>query len=214
MAHRLSMRLGIISLLLQPLCIVGTVATMPPDALSGLVFGLSGLSLLSFFVTAHFVYAYMKEEKRGYIAYAFFALGVGLILLFTKDQVAISNATKGQGAALSAAFDRDVEDLRGKLGIVVATMSGQDIFNAKCSACHLFDQKKVGPPYKDVIPKYSGKKAELVAFVLNPVKINPAYPNMPNQGLKPAEADSIASFLLAKFTGQPAPPATQAATAE
>lgn len=214
MVREWGVRLGVTSLLLQPLCVVGTVAMLPAEALSGVVFGLAGLSLLSFFVTAHFVYAYKKERRGGYIAYAFYALGVALVLLFTKDQVAISNATKGQAAALSAVFDRDVEDLKGRIGIVMAAMTGQDIYNAKCSACHLFDQKKVGPPYKDVIPKYAGKKPQLIGFILNPVKVDPAYPNMPNQGLKPSEADSIASYLLAKFTGPAAPSVTPQATAK
>jgi len=209
-----AVRLGIISLLLQPVCIVGTVALMPVEALSGVVFGLAGLSLLAFFLTAHFVYAYKKERSEGYVAYAFYALGIALVLLFTKDQVAISNATKSQAVALSAAFDREVEDLKGKLGIVMTAMTGQDIYNAKCSACHLFDQKKVGPPYRDLVPKYAGKKPQLIAFILNPVKVDPAYPNMPNQGLKPTEADSIASFLLAKFTGKAPQPATPQATAK
>jgi cytochrome c len=88
------------------------------------------------------------------------------------------------------------------------TMSGEDIYNAKCSACHMFDQKKVGPPYRVVLPKYAGDKAKLIAFVLNPVKVDPAYPPMPNQGLKPAEADSIASYLLSKYGG----PATHQAS--
>jgi hypothetical protein len=38
-----------------------------------------------------------------------------------------------------------------------------------------------------------------MAFVLNPVKMNPAFPPMPNQGLKPAEADSIVSFILRRL---------------
>jgi cytochrome c len=91
-------------------------------------------------------------------------------------------------------------------------MTGEDIYNAKCSACHLFDQKKVGPPYNTVIPKYLGKKDQLIAFVLNPVKVDPAYPNMPNQGLRPAEADSIASFLLRKFSPAPAQVASPTGT--
>ena len=41
---------------------------------------------------------------------------------------------------------------------------------------------------------------------MNPVKVNPAYPNMPNQGLKPAEADSIAHYLVEKVRGKPSPP--------
>ena len=106
------------------------------------------------------------------------------------------------------AFDRSTEELKARLGIALVTMSGQDIYNAKCSACHLMDQKKVGPPYREVIPKYAGDKAKLVAFVLNPVKVDPAYPPMPNQGLKPAEADSIATFLLGKYGAPPKQQAT------
>jgi len=78
-------------------------------------------------------------------------------------------------------------------------LTGEDIYNAKCSACHLFDQKKVGPAYQAVVPKYKENKAGLVAFILNPVKVDPAYPPMPSQGLKPSEADSIATYLLQKL---------------
>jgi cytochrome c len=78
------------------------------------------------------------------------------------------------------------------------TFTGEDIYTARCFACHLFDQKKVGPPYFKTIPKYEGKKAELVAFILNPTKVDPAYPPMPNQGLRLAEADSIASYIIRK----------------
>jgi cytochrome c len=98
-------------------------------------------------------------------------------------------------------YDKNTEELKTKLGIAMVVMTGEDIFNAKCSACHLFDQKKVGPPYNETIPKYNGDKAKIMAFVLNPSKINPAYPPMPNQGLKPAEADSIVSYLLSKVAG-------------
>jgi len=101
-----------------------------------------------------------------------------------------------------------------KLGIALVVLSGQEIYDAKCSACHLFDQKKVGPPYKTVIPKYEGKKAQLLAFILNPVKVDPAYPNMPNQGLKPAEADSIATYLLTRFAPAKGAPAAAAPAGE
>jgi cytochrome c len=59
------------------------------------------------------------------------------------------------------------------------------------------------------MPKYQGKKDALVAFILNPVKVNPAYPPMPNQGLRPAEAESIATYLLRRVAETP--PAPQAA---
>jgi len=193
--------LALVSVLLQPILIVLNVIALPDHALSGGLFGLSGASLILFFLTAQFLYAYSKQAEGGYISYAFYTLGVALLLLFTADQVAIGNATRPHAARLAIAFDRSTADLKARLGIGMKTMSGEDIYNAKCSACHMFDQKKVGPPYTAVIPKYAGDKAKLIAFVLNPVKVDPAYPPMPNQGLRPAEADSIASFLLAKYGG-------------
>ncbi|MCC6396025.1 MAG: cytochrome c, partial [Bacteroidetes bacterium] len=121
--------------------------------------------------------------------------------LVTKDQVALHNATRDQAVILAHVYDQSEEALKSALGVAAKQLSGEDIFNAKCSACHLFDQKKVGPPYASVLPKYKGKKPELVSFILNPSKVDPAFPPMPSQGLKPAEADSIATYLLGKVKG-------------
>jgi len=76
---------------------------------------------------------------------------------------------------------------------------GEQIYNTKCVACHQFDQRVVGPPYNEVMPKYQGDVEKLKAFILNPVKVNPDYIAMPNQGLKPYEAESAAMFLLKKY---------------
>lgn len=210
-ARRDGLRLAFSSILLQPVLLLVTVATLPSVSLSGTVFGLSGLALVFFFVCAHFVYAFTKEARPGYAAYAFYTLAVALILLSTRDQLAISNATRDHAVRLAVAAERETDELKSKLGVVIVNaLSGQEIYDAKCSACHLFDARKVGPAYKDVIPKYEGKKAQLMAFILSPVKVDPAFPSMPNQGLRRADADSIASFLLAKFFAKR--PVPQAAT--
>mgnify|MGYP005843183245 CR=1 FL=1 len=54
----------------------------------------------------------------------------------------------------------------------------------------------VGPPYNQVLTKYEGKMDELIGFILNPVKVDPAYPPMPNQGLRRDEAKNIAEYLM------------------
>lgn len=208
LVRKTGLRLALISVLTLPALIVLNVVALPDHALSGGLFGLAGASLLLFFLCAQFLYAYGKHAEGGYISYAFYALGVALLLLFTADQVAISNATRPHAARLAVAYDRSTEELKARLGIAMKTMSGEEIYAAKCSACHLMDQKKVGPPYRTVIPKYAGDKAKLIAFVLNPGKVDATYPPMPNQGLKPAEADSIASFLLSKFAGAARPQAS------
>jgi len=73
---------------------------------------------------------------------------------------------------------------------------GAQVFTQRCSACHAWDRKVVGPPYLRVVPKYIGKEADLQGFIRNPVKIDPAYPIMPNQGLREVEILSVARYLL------------------
>jgi cytochrome c len=117
------------------------------------------------------------------------------------EHVAVGMATREHAVLLAALHEVETDALKARLGVGKAAATGEDIYNGRCSACHLFDVKKVGPPYRSVIPKYAGKKDALVAFILNPKKMDPTYPPMPNQGLKPGEADSIATFLLTKLVG-------------
>ena len=50
--------------------------------------------------------------------------------------------------------------------------------------------------YNESLKKYEGKLKDLVAFILNPKKINPDYIPMPNPGLKPSEAKAVAKYIL------------------
>jgi cytochrome c len=76
---------------------------------------------------------------------------------------------------------------------------GKQVFDSKCSSCHAFDRKVFGPPYNEVLPKYVGKEEALRKFVSNPVKINPAYPPMPAQGLTPKQTLSVVAYILQEF---------------
>jgi cytochrome c len=195
----LSIRLIVGSLLALPALVLVGFFLLPGQSMSGTLFSVAGLGVALLFVSAQFVYAYAKEPQPHHTASALFVFAFALALFGANDQVALYNATKGQAALLSYRHDLDTEDLRAKLGFVGVVLTGEDIYNGRCSACHLFDQKKIGPAYKDVIPKYAGSKEKIMAFVLNPVKMNPAFPPMPNQGLKPVEADSIVSYILRRL---------------
>lgn len=76
---------------------------------------------------------------------------------------------------------------------------GQQIFTNKCSSCHAFDRKVFGPPYNEVLAKYEGNVDALRKFISNPVKVDPAYPPMPAQGLTTREVLSIAAYLLQEY---------------
>ena len=199
LVRTLSIRLVVGSLLALPALILAGFVLLPGQSLSGTLFAVAGLGVVLLFVSAQFIYAYAKEPQPHHTASALFIFAFALALFGADDQVALYNATKGQAALLSYRHDLETADLRAKVGFVGVVLTGEDIYNGRCSACHLFDQKKIGPAYKDVIPKYAGSKQKIMTFVLNPVKMNPAFPPMPNQGLKPAEADSIVSYILRRL---------------
>jgi cytochrome c len=193
------LRVGGISLLALPLLLLVSAWLLPAASESGLFFAFLGVAMVLLFLAGTLVYAYAKEDRRSYLSYAAYTLALAMVLLMVNDHVAVGMATRHHAVLLAALHDADTEALKSRLGVGKPASSGEDIYNGRCSACHLFDEKKVGPPYRTVIPKYVGKKEALVAFVLSPRKMDPAYPPMPNQGLKPVEADSIATFLLKKF---------------
>lgn len=191
--------LGLISIILLPLFVVLTVILTPVSGLSGTVFGSAILAILFLFLASHFVYGMIKNFQPTYAGNAFFLLIFVFLFVIVQETTTLSKTTQKHSALLAFQFDRYHDELLASMGISLSVISGEEIFMAKCSACHEFGQKKVGPAYKDILPKYENDRAKLVSFVLNPQKIDPAFPPMPNQGLKPAEADSIASYILKMY---------------
>ena len=118
-------------------------------------------------------------------------------MIFTviiSDQLIINNSTKVQSAILATKYDVILNELKGE--DTVLEISGEEIYKVKCAACHSFDNKIVGPPHNEVVPKYIGKEQQLISFIRNPVKIDPNYPPMPNPGLEPNEAKAVAEYIL------------------
>jgi cytochrome c len=200
LARKLGIRLSTIGLLTIPLLVLFHIASISDSALSGSVYSLAGTAVILFFIAAHFIYGYHRSAQSAALTAGFALFLFASSLLVIGDTAAIGSAARTHIALLASNHEKAMEELKSKYGVVAVTFTGEDIYDAKCSACHLFDQKKVGPPYTETIPKYQGKKADLVSYILNPVQKNTAYPPMPNQGLRPAEADSIASYILQKVT--------------
>jgi cytochrome c len=200
--HPVAVRLASCGILVLPLTLLANAALLPVGSLTGWVYVLVALSFGSLALGLHFLYGFVQSGRRLYASLLILTVFAALAFNVTKNQVALHTATADHAACLAGVYDRNTEELRTSLGVMAKQLTGEDIYNAKCSACHLFDQKKIGPPYREVIVKYAGRKPALVAFVLNPVKVNPAYPNMPSQGLRPSEADSIATYLLGKIVGK------------
>ena len=179
--------------------IAASLMLAPRAGLSGTVFIAAFFALFFLFIVIHLVYGMFKNFRPAYAAQGFFVLMFAFLSLVIVDTKSLSNATRSQSAVLAYKYDKYHEELLSKMGISLVVISGEEIFSAKCSACHEFGNKKVGPAYKDVLPKYENDRVKLASFVMNPSKVDPAFPPMPNQGLKPAEADSIAAYILRMY---------------
>jgi cytochrome c len=118
-----------------------------------------------------------------------------------KDQSMFANSAKVHFLSVNKKAEEMINKKAGE-NLNVAGVNPEEIFNTKCSACHKFDVKLVGPPYQETIPKYNNDVKKLSAFIYNPQKINTAYPPMPNQGLKQKEADAVAQWLISKVSGK------------
>lgn len=192
---KFAIKIALIGALLQPVFLALNLFTLPAAALSGSVFGFSVVALILLLLAYNYLYAMIKKLEFNYSGHVFFILLFALVSLIIKDQLAMSNATKPHSLMLSIEYEKYLNELQGERH-GIAEISGKEIFDTRCTPCHRFDQKLVGPAYNDVLPKYEGKSNQLIAFIKNPVKVDPAFPPMPNPGLKPNEIEAVVKYLL------------------
>jgi cytochrome c len=196
--RKTSIRITFTTALFQPFFLLINLFLLPGEALSASVFGYSFIALFLLFIAYHYLYAMVKESNIKYSGKVFYYLLFALLSVIVINQLAMGNATKAHSAILSNEFNKYLAELKGASSNV-EQLSGKDIYQVRCASCHQFDRKLVGPPHDEVLPKYEGKKEQLIAFIRNPVKVNPEYPPMPNPGLKPKEAEVVATYLLETF---------------
>jgi len=185
------------SAILIPVFALINLFALPDSSLSGSVFTYVIVSLVLLFLGYHFLYLLTKEIKGTVAALLFFSLVFSMAANILSEQKALKNSTRVQSAILSNQFVEYITELRGEN--VVPELNAAEIYQVKCASCHKWDEKLVGPAHLKVLPKYVGKEAQLVAFIRNPVKVDPEYPPMPNPGLKPNEADAVAKYLLETY---------------
>ena len=200
LVKKIAVRITLIGALFLPLLLLLNLWTLPKSALSGSVFGLSVAGIFLLFFAYHFLYAIMRGEPVKSGGYVFMLLVLVFAVGIVKDQIAMNNATKTHTFQLHEQYIAYAEELRGT-GAQIAAISGEDIYNTLCVACHQFDTRLVGPPYKDVLPKYDDDVERLADFIRNPVRVDTSYPPMPNQGLRPNEARAVAVFMFERYGG-------------
>ncbi len=190
-------KIAMLSAFVLPLLILIHTVQIPAVALSKPTLVYSALAVLLLFGLFHAVYEIVKKKNMNATSWALLFIVFSAVALILGDQSAFKQSTKLNSIALSAQYDSTMKQLLAASG--AAEISGEAIFTQKCQACHKWDVKLVGPPYKETLPKYEGKMDELVNFINNPVKKNPAFPPMPAQGLKPKEAKAVAKYIMETY---------------
>ncbi|RMF55336.1 MAG: hypothetical protein D6748_15335 [Calditrichaeota bacterium] len=188
----------------QTLFMIWYLATLPIVAKATQVYMMGVINVIVLLIVAYTLYFFLADSRLKLATHASVLFLVFLFLFEANDHYARENALQYQNYEL-AKIDEEIrleiekQRMLSGGGEEASAALGEQIFNQKCSACHRFEQKLVGPAYLDVLPKYQGDIEKLSQFILNPVKVNPNLPMMPNQGLKPVEAKSAAMFLLKRY---------------
>lgn len=188
-------KLSIASGILFPLMLIISYAYTPAVSQSPSVFYFMVALLIISLILGGSVYSMFKNSDTGAATTVFVLVFLLITFNILKDQAVLGNALFENTREITKIAAEYQKEARSKTmqssGVDVAA-----IFTQKCSACHKFDQKLVGPAYDQVIPKYNGDTKKLGEYIFNPTKIDPAFPPMPNQGLKKKEANALAQWLI------------------
>jgi cytochrome c551/c552 len=197
--------------LLLPLIIFWDLATLPGYSLSATVFILAGLtvpvlSFLGWAAVSMIRHTIKNRQARPRYSVPVFLLVLLLFgLVIGKNHALRANASRETIVVLVSDAQKARNEIISKReeiyakNMVIDEKLGEQIYNERCTACHLFDKKIIGPPFNSVLPKYIDKQDELAAFIKNPVKVDPEYTAMPNPGLTTIQIRSVVKFLMIKM---------------
>ncbi len=204
-----SAKVGLKASIPLPILILINLFTFSNATLSNSVFIYTVIGLLLLFMAYNFFYVILYKNEYKFGTFVFVALILSSFAFIIRDQKIITNSTAKHTLQISAQYtsiptETNAENTTEELSSSETAgtkdaLKGKDIYDLKCASCHKFDQKFVGPAHFDVLPKYAGDEAKLVAFIMNPVKVNPDFPPMPNPGLTQQEAEAVSKYLLDEY---------------
>lgn len=185
--------------ILTPVLIGLSIYVIPSEAASSWMYLLVAVAFVLLVIAGHYNYALLKTGRSRYAIGGYWLSLMVFVFLMASEHRAFSEVNQMNRVQIGHHYEQlEAEHIAAKSQAPVIEINGEEVFGQKCSSCHRFDTKLVGPAYNNVVPKYYEDKAALVKFILNPVPVNPAeFPGgMANPGLKPEEAQAVADYLL------------------
>ncbi len=190
-------RIAMLSGILFPLMLLISYVYLPAVSQSPSVFYYMVIVLVISLVAGNYIYSMVKNSDTSSATALFVLIFVLMMFNIIKDQMAFGNAIHENTIEINKIAEEHEKEVKNKT-MQTTGVDAEAIFKQKCSACHKFDVKVVGPPYDQAVPKYNGDVQKLSEYIFNPQKIDAAYPPMPNQGLKKKEANAMAKWLIDK----------------
>ncbi len=190
-------KIALASGILFPLMLMISYSYLPQVSQSPTVFYYMVVVLIISLISGNFIYSMFRNSDTSSAAVVFILVFVLVSFNIIKDQIAFGNAIHENTIAITKLAVEEEKEVKSRT-MQTSGIDAESIFSQKCSACHKFDQKLVGPPYKETVPKYNGDVQKLADYLFNPQKIDPAFPPMPSQGLKKKEANAMAQWLIDK----------------
>ena len=188
---------GLVAVALEPVLIFFEIQNLPQSGISNLTFAIACIGIFIALLVLLLFYSMLRDSRVNLGSYAFVSVVVLVFMWAAKDEIAFHYATRNQNQMLGQRYETMLASLNPNEAQPV--ISGEDIYNGRCSACHRFDIKLVGPPYNQTLPNFVGKMDSLEDFIMNPRQVVPGYPPMPGQGLKPAEVKAVAEYIMGVY---------------
>jgi len=186
-----------------PLFTIGTILPQPIIMLWHLLFvpdiAIQQINMIfiafNFFLLGFATFSVVKVMESGesrHFRGSMFILLLVIVVSVFNSRLEKVNALRSQVLNLRGMIKISSEK---KETVTVGKSKGEDVYKRVCSVCHDFDNKKVGPAFNQVIPKYKNRE-ELKAFIKNPVKKNPEFPPMPPPPITDEEMDAVSEYLM------------------
>jgi cytochrome c len=160
------------------------------------------------FVCMLIAYAFLgslRSPTPRYAATTFTLFVIVFALSGSFDLRAMANANREYARVLDQAAEKGRLEREAQIEAAVTTagpVTGRDIYSTMCMQCHRMNERLVGPPFAERLPRYAGNLDALKGFIAHPVQVTEEYSPMPHPPLSPAQVDSVATYLLDQFEAQ------------
>jgi len=192
--------IALIFTLFQPVLLLWNLFTLKV-VISETIFGGAVIALVLLMIICYMLYVMFKRSAMRLGVYILALFLLTFLVTIVNDQIIAEKPTSEQIMLTVPRVEEDTSEAKSEsekteTKAAIDDKKGEAVCTLRCMSCHTFDKKFVGPPFREVVPKYQHKLDELKEFIRNPTRKNLAYSAMPKIRMKEHEIEAVAVYLL------------------